>query len=1343
LGGKTSTTSQDVTVPPQVLAAYQSVNAKADATAAQPFQTYGGQFVAPVNSTQQTGIAGTTAAANEAQPLYGAAAAGTAANAAPISSADINSYLSPYLGDVLGSTEALQNQSNQQQQAGQLGDAISSGAFGGDRTGIAAANLEEQQNLANSNVIAGIANQGYSTALGTAETEQQAGLAGSQQLANIGSDAQTSGLQGAAAEISAGTVEQQTQQAQDTAEYNQFLQQQSYPFQVDQFLANIAEGTGALSGSTTTTQQPGGFFSDRRLKRDIKKIGKTYDGQDVVTYKMGDDNRTRIGLIAQDVEKKHPEAVGVASGYKTVDYGKATRGAAARGHFAIGGLSVDRGALPGSMGAQAGLSGRSTPSGSIAAQADQGTPGAANEDFFYAGGVVPFRRRRDAGGGTPYGDDGLGGVLQAQQAMYAGMGGNRQQRQISEPTGTHQLAVASGSPAPPQSGNSQLNSAMGTVNNGYSLYKRFHTNTPSTTQPTDVAPANTVGADYTTVQPAGLQSSGATTYADPAATATAVPDAAAPAADAGSGVAAGAGDAAAGAAGDAAAGTAADAAGTAVAGVATDAAADAAVDAAAAAAAEYAAADVGAVALMAAKRGGKVRRRGYDLGGAPYTEPGEDSAGDLNIPDDGNSYKLQAAGPIQKVPTGMQTLMTMSNPDPSTQDNLIGSVFSNQATARGGVVGRRGYDDGGSPTDDGNLSEMTISADRDQPAYDTVAVPDQTVGVAQSAAPEPVAASGVAAGDAEGAPPAKGPSLWDKIKGSALAKPENLVPLLQGIAAMGTARTVHPGVALAAGLGAGAGSYVDTQEGLAQAQRIQAITRGQDIQNQITGMKASAAADYLGPGSGGSGVVPSQGMPAVQAPVVQAPAIKPTGAPSSTAIPTPNSSPPASPADTAANIDQVYRQKYFVQPGYTPDEQAQMQKALGASMVLGDAPVNKVKQAHDNRVQTAQASNQNAAQAEADGLYSQATDPNADYQTAQAAAVKYNAIHQWTGDSYNTVGGNKNNSRTGAPAIGTAAAQLTPEQLTAVMGQSVGLVNVPNSDGTETQMPAWQAHHAPNPETYAHQLTGFANSANPAPSGSAPTQGGTVTAPVSTGRAPAPVKVSRAAMPTAAAVPTSASPAQPTDQYLAKALADPSYRIPVTPTIQGKTQSPTDLANKNAIQAKARQLQDDADAATAAAATSLQYMNAAKAIMQSKGAPVTGLYGGAVAAASKAIGGIDSTNYQEAAKYLGNAAAQLAKGNFPNATQSEMGMQFNELSPNLKMNDATINDLLSTNIRGARYVIGTANRAKEYVDAGNNPLNFEKWNNNYYPRDKLVNATKTASGPGGRKLYLVNGQWSP
>jgi hypothetical protein len=95
--------------------------------------------------------------------------------------------------------------------------------------------------------------------------------------------------------------------------------------------AGAGEGIGALMAMLP--------FSDRRLKDDIEKIGKTFDGQDIVRYRYKGEPATQIGLIAQDVEKHHPGAVGLAGGYRTVDYRKATEDAADRGHFAGGGLA--------------------------------------------------------------------------------------------------------------------------------------------------------------------------------------------------------------------------------------------------------------------------------------------------------------------------------------------------------------------------------------------------------------------------------------------------------------------------------------------------------------------------------------------------------------------------------------------------------------------------------------------------------------------------------------------------------------------------------------------------------------------------------------------------------------------------------------------------------------------------------------------------------------------------------------------------------------------------------------------------------------------------------------------
>jgi len=75
-GGKSQTSTQQVSIPPEVLARYNAVNARAESVATQPFQQYGTTaeaFVAPLTRTQQQGIAQTGQYGQAAQPYFGAA----------------------------------------------------------------------------------------------------------------------------------------------------------------------------------------------------------------------------------------------------------------------------------------------------------------------------------------------------------------------------------------------------------------------------------------------------------------------------------------------------------------------------------------------------------------------------------------------------------------------------------------------------------------------------------------------------------------------------------------------------------------------------------------------------------------------------------------------------------------------------------------------------------------------------------------------------------------------------------------------------------------------------------------------------------------------------------------------------------------------------------------------------------------------------------------------------------------------------------------------------------------------------------------------------------------------
>jgi hypothetical protein len=561
MGGKSGTTTQSVSIPPEVMRRYNAVNARAEQVAGKPFQPYTGQFVAGITPTQQAGIAATGQYAQAAQPYFqaatgqlgqaqgqgqqaiqqafgslgqgvdvgqqyaqaatggiggalqfaqpylqgatGAAVAGS--EAITPDNINIQGYMNPYTQAVADTTFQALRQQQQQEMAGQTANAIKSGAFGGDRAGLVAANLARQQQLGTAQAMAPIYQQGYGQALGSAMTaaqsnraalqnlsqqlqgigqagygqqmgaaQQLAGLgqqqfgqglgaaqqlgalgqqqygmgAGTaQQLAALGTGAQAAGLQGAQAQLGAGTLEQQTQQADLTARYQQFLQERGYDFQVAQFLANIAMGTGALSGSTTTTTQPMPFFSDRRVKHDVKEIGKTHDGQPIYSFKYNGDKATQIGLMAQDVEKKHPEAVYDMDGIKGVDYEEATKNSARPERYS-GGL------VPASMG------------GSVYES------GAYARGGYLAGGLVDpndiqalLAAQREAMG--PFAEGGIYGSHHAQDTPFGNVKG------IVPPSRVHTGRLMQPN-APPPLPESTAKQALSAYDSAMGMGKRFN-----------------------------------------------------------------------------------------------------------------------------------------------------------------------------------------------------------------------------------------------------------------------------------------------------------------------------------------------------------------------------------------------------------------------------------------------------------------------------------------------------------------------------------------------------------------------------------------------------------------------------------------------------------------------------------------------------------------------------------------------------------------------------------------------------------------------------------------------------------------------------------------------------
>jgi hypothetical protein len=88
-----------------------------------------------------------------------------------------------------------------------------------------------------------------------------------------------------------------------------------------------------ILGTAATVAGTFGKFSDRRLKTDIKDVGRTHDNQKIYSYRFKGSNVPQIGMMADEIEGKTPEAVEhePTTGYKQVRYDLATRKAAKMG----------------------------------------------------------------------------------------------------------------------------------------------------------------------------------------------------------------------------------------------------------------------------------------------------------------------------------------------------------------------------------------------------------------------------------------------------------------------------------------------------------------------------------------------------------------------------------------------------------------------------------------------------------------------------------------------------------------------------------------------------------------------------------------------------------------------------------------------------------------------------------------------------------------------------------------------------------------------------------------------------------------------------------------------------
>lgn len=273
MGSKTSdtTSTTSTALPASVQKGMDALLGSAGSVLSRPLVQYGGSTLAGFTADQNQGMQQVRDAQGSYLPYLNTASQYATQGAKAITpmqfSGDaLQQYMNPYQQSVIDSTMGDIYHSNSVAQNDLLGRAIQSGAspFGGDRAGVAAAELARGQAATANSTLAGLNQSNYNNALSQFNTQQSTDLAAQQDNANrsanaasqfsgLGSQLQDQSMRDSAALINSGQTQQALGQTAIDQAKAKFDEQQAYPLTQLQNLSNLITGVAGSAGGTTTT----------------------------------------------------------------------------------------------------------------------------------------------------------------------------------------------------------------------------------------------------------------------------------------------------------------------------------------------------------------------------------------------------------------------------------------------------------------------------------------------------------------------------------------------------------------------------------------------------------------------------------------------------------------------------------------------------------------------------------------------------------------------------------------------------------------------------------------------------------------------------------------------------------------------------------------------------------------------------------------------------------------------------------------------------------------------------------------------------------------------------------
>jgi len=483
-------------------------------------------------------------------------------------------------------------------------------------------------------------------------------------------------------------------------------------------------------------------------------------------------------------------------------------------------------------------------------------------------------------------------------------------------------------------------------------------------------------------------------------------------------------------------------------------------------------------------------------------------------------------------------------------------------------------------------------------------------------------------------------------------------------------------------------------------------------------------------------------------------------------------------------IDAALRAKYFIPP-YTPREAKDYSDSFAADPQdqYGVGP-KSVMARRDMRIQQATTQNQMDARNDFDKLsaVTNAPDGNAmdvleashpetvaairrqfakepDSQAAQDedasarlfASHAAGAVHQYTGrKAVKDDAGVYRDEDTGIPIPGVEKVGLSTDQYLKFAHEAIAPTDVPDGNGGTIQVPMWRkaqlagAKNINGPGDWIMvraSQTGLPGAASTLSPNSAPNQEARSVAQKALDAAQ---KTQSAAPPTTAAGTPKQGAARNAqgniDPKLTDALNDTDFKYtpklpdgtPYVPKI-GSTPPPSVQKDMDGQTAARIALKKASDGGVGASAAALTMYKAAQDVL-AKGNYDGGAWNQELAKYSKWLpAGWQNHmtgDYQEIAKYLGQAALQSGKGIFSKMTEKESDQIQHELNPSPGMDPNALRDMIGRGAKTAQYSLDSAKRVTGYIAKGGDADQFNTWNQKHFPMETETQPTPAKPNAG-------------